>query len=195
MGTFWEQHQKRMGRRADFGTTLSGNQTIPELQDLLTQKDDMISQGQSVINANGAAIAAKDMSLLPDWNYMLGRYATAKLAAQKAIANPGVLGPEHTDVQAEFDGVLRAVQQTAGTTTKGDLNELVLRLGTAGFPIKAATTAVQPRKDSDAALATYKQADKLTKKIEAAANVAKPYGIIAALAAVVTAVAIVISRK
>ena len=141
---------------------ISGKYTVAELRDLLKAKDADLTQLEAAWRAFDKTWmsydSAADNAWMADFNALKQRYGAARAAAGKvlALADPllNSIGEAFTPADAEYRGLLRALQKTDGVVSAGDLQDLYLRLQTAmnqhaasiGQPAPApiSPTAVQP---------------------------------------------------
>lgn len=167
---------------ADFGAVL-GAPSMTELQDLIAAKDADIAN----VKNTGASATWSDPIAQEDWNRdfsaLESRYDTARTEAALGISAataslntspltfiPATLAPATTlsmvPAGALYDNVVRALQQTAGVTSTGDLVDLATRVpgGVAGIAIP------QPGSGTDFDLNVMQAADSTIK------NVIQPVG-------------------
>lgn len=145
------------GGAADFGLTLGNNQSVAELQNIMTSWAYRMKQLSDAYTAFAPTWQAKDSTAftnwLADWIQLNTRYQAALTNAQAAVSNASSLMPNSMQsAQAEFDGLMKAMRQSyppdGGPVTKGDFDDLNSRLSTAGTTVSYANMP-QPAKGSD----------------------------------------------
>ena len=114
-----------------------GQYTIAELKDLLKAKDFEVQKVQSAYDNFKGQWSSSDpdtaSAWLNDWNALLARYNAAKQNANIEISLV-TFSPVPDNVNpadAEYQAVLRSLQQTEGTVSPGDLQDLFSRVSAA----------------------------------------------------------------
>lgn len=148
------------GEADDFGTTINGLYTIAELQDIMASWAYRMQQlGQAYANISPAWVARDNASFIAwtnDWNALQARYNAALKQAQTAVtlATVNVFTPNSLiPAQLEYTGLMKAMRQSyppdGGPQTKGDFDDLNLRLSAAstllGTPAAAPTYPAMPQ--------------------------------------------------
>jgi hypothetical protein len=186
-GYFGEDSRKYDGGMfgARFGTVM-GVYSVAELHDLINAKDvEMAAIGGQIAHAPAAQLQA-DPTLKTDWQALFDRYSAAKTVAQAAIShamqlaarvsssslqslNPfnyiadSILGAPSDatnatpEVNAAYQGIITALQQTPGVVSEGDKQDIAARLMKAGW--KPKYKVPQPEKKSDVDQQIYQKTD------------------------------------
>jgi hypothetical protein len=130
------------------GVGYTGESFVPneqDLKELVALVDFRIARTTAAYNANVADVSMRDPNWLADWTLLLGRVADAKTKADPATRP--VLWTERDS----YEAVMRAVQQVDRTRTKGDLSDLMSRLGVLGHMVDE-TGSPQPDARNEPAL-------------------------------------------
>jgi hypothetical protein len=150
----------RHSATADFGTTINGLYTVAELQDIMASWAYRMQQlGQAYANISPAWVARDSASYVAwtnDWNALQARYTAALKQAQSAVttATINVFTPNSLiPAQTEYTGLMKAMRQSyppdGGPQTKGDFDDLNLRLNAAatllGTPAAAPVYPAMPQ--------------------------------------------------
>lgn len=133
---------------AHAGVGYTGEAFIPndqDLKELLALVDFRIQRTQSVFDAHRLDVPVKDGAWPVEWALLLARVADAKIKAAPETR------PMLWTVHDSYEAVSRAVQQVDRTRTKGDLGDLMARLGKMGFPVDETGTP-QPSPSNEPAL-------------------------------------------
>jgi hypothetical protein len=152
--------------------TLLGKQTIAELKDLLAAKDYTMGQIDRAYGDFAPSWVSRDPTTFTDWtgdwNALHKRYEAASAAARRAIdfAKLNPVGDSLIVADDEYQAVLKALKQVDGTITKGDLQDLFVRIGAAGKVPEVSRTPQPAAPDAD--LHAYRAADTAVKAVEAA---------------------------
>lgn len=124
----WSEHFKRISLESEFGTFL-GQQTVAELEDLITAHDNSFQQ----LDHYFSTTPTSDSDLLNDYAALKARYAAARADAEIVItANNFVFIPASaTPAQSQYDEILKALKQSYPDliVEKGDLQDIVNRSG------------------------------------------------------------------
>lgn len=163
------------GVHVDFGT-VAGAWSIAELKDLIASHDAIIAQLTASYSAFSPEWAQKDAAGLAafgdDYQAMLSRYNSAKVAANAAIAASAVVPLSDAMTPAGpgiYDGILNALKQNPATVSKGDLDDLSNRLEAAqkaaGATVLVYTNIPQPSKGSDVDISVLTAAQQATSHI------------------------------
>jgi hypothetical protein len=148
--------------------TVLGQQSVAELIDLLKDKDYLVAQTQSAYNAQPQVVDTSDPLWATQWAAFMSRWNAARSSAQTAIdlAKLNIfVSNSLLAAQSEYDGILKALQQTPGTVQTGDFDDLSLRLQKL-VPVDY-SQAPQPDQTIDADLTGYQAADTAVKTVEA----------------------------
>jgi len=120
-----------------------GYANAEELKELIGLVDYRIAKTQAVYDANmgpgPSDIVVRDVTWLPDWLAMKERYRKVR-----DLSDLGVSSTTST-----YEKVARAVQQVEAHRTKGDLSDLMTRLGKLGYPVDESGTPQPSKKLSD----------------------------------------------
>ena len=149
--------------------TVFGQNSVAELRDLTNAKDYTVNQVQSGYDAFAHDWQAKDPETEADWKRdwttFLVKYKAARALAAGAFGKAKVMiGVRDSLIPApiEYAAILKALRQTEGVQTKGDLQDLYDRLVAAGAKVDVSKTPQPKAEDVD--LSAYKAADTAIKE-------------------------------
>lgn len=148
-----------------------GDHSVAELRELLAAKDYEQDQIEIAVQKLGDALH-QDPTWQAEWSALQKSYQAARKVAAARIAATSIVPANYDPAETEFQGILRSLTLNPGHYTRGDIEDLYIRLRAIGGTVDESHVP-QPSASADSEMVAFKKLDAAAKAIEDAARKAK----------------------